>query len=129
AGLHRQSRRRRNGAGGVRDVRRQDAGVPGAGVPGRRPDARPARNAAAVRFARRPAVTGLYFDVAHLLAGGLVLMSFALIYQDRLSALINVFAVHAAVLALAVAWQAYVQHAPHRYVTAVIGLGFKAVII
>ena len=74
-------------------------------------------------------MTGLYFDVAHLLAGGLVLMSFALIYQDRLSALINVFAAHASVLAGAVAWQAWVQNAPHLYVTAVIALGFKAIII
>ena len=74
-------------------------------------------------------MTGLFFDVAHLLAGGLVLMSFALIYQDRLTALINVFAAHATVLALAVAWQAYVQDAPHLYVTAGIALVFKAVII
>jgi hydrogenase-4 component E len=74
-------------------------------------------------------MTGLYFDVAHLLAGGLVLMSFALIYQDRLTALINVFALHAGVLTLAVAWQAYVQDAPHLYVTAVIALVFKAIII
>ncbi len=74
-------------------------------------------------------MSGLYFDVAHLLAGGLVLMSFTLIYQDRLSALINVFAVHAMVLALAVAWQAYVQDAPHLYVTALIALAFKAIII
>jgi hydrogenase-4 component E len=74
-------------------------------------------------------VSGLSFDVAHMLAGGLVLMSFTLLYQDRLSALINVFAVHALVLALAVAWQAYVQHAPHLYVTAVIALIFKAIVI
>ncbi len=74
-------------------------------------------------------MTGLFFDVAHLLAGGLVLMSFALIYQDRLSSLINVFAAHATVLALAVAWQAYAQNAPHLYVTAFIALGFKAIII
>lgn len=74
-------------------------------------------------------MTGLAFDVAHLLAGGLVLMSFALIYQDRLTALINVFALHAGVLAMAVAWQAYVQDAPHLYVTAVIALAFKAIVI
>ncbi len=74
-------------------------------------------------------MTGLYFDVSHLLAGGLVLMSFALIYQDRLTALINVFALHATVLAMAVAWQASVQDAPHLYVTAVIALVFKAVVI
>jgi hydrogenase-4 component E len=74
-------------------------------------------------------MSGLYFDVAHLLAGGLVLTSFTLLYQDRLSALINVFGLHALVLALAVAWQAYVQDAPHLYVTAVIALAFKAIVI
>jgi len=31
------------------------------------------------------------FDVAHLLAGGLVLISFMLLYQDRLYALLNVW--------------------------------------
>src|SRR5271166_208941 len=69
------------------------------------------------------------FDVAHLLAGGLVLLSFTLLYQDRLYALLNVYAAHALVLALAVAWQAYIQDAPHLYVTAAIALGFKAIAI
>lgn len=69
------------------------------------------------------------FDVAHLLAGGLVLVSFMLLYQDRLTALINAFAAHAIVLSLSVAWQAYIQHAPHLYVTAAIALAFKAVVI
>ena len=55
----------------------------------------------------------LEFDVAHLLAGSLVLVSFMLLYQDRLYALLNVYAMHAFVLALSVAWQAFVQHAPH----------------
>jgi hydrogenase-4 component E len=72
---------------------------------------------------------GITFDIAHMLAGSLVLVSFVQLYQDRLSALINVFAAHALVLALSVAWQAYVQDAPHLYITAVIALAFKAVII
>ncbi len=72
---------------------------------------------------------GLTFDVAHLLAGGLVLVSFMMLYQDRLFALINVFALHAVVLALSVAWQAYIQDAHHLYVTAVIALVFKAIVI
>ena len=38
---------------------------------------------------------GLAFDIAHLLAGALVLVSFMLLYQDRLYALLNVFALHA----------------------------------
>jgi len=71
----------------------------------------------------------LSFDVAHLLAGGLVLVSFLLLYQDRMPALLNMFALHAVVLAMSVAWQAYVQDAPHLYVTAVIALVFKAIVI
>ena len=72
---------------------------------------------------------GLSFDVAHLFAGSLVLMSFMLLYQDRLYALLNVFAFQAAVLALSVAWQAFVQGAPHLYITAMIALVFKAIVI
>jgi hydrogenase-4 component E len=72
---------------------------------------------------------GFDFDVAHLLAGSLVLVSFMLLYQDRLYALLNVFALHAVVLSLSVAWQAHIQDAPHLYITAVIALGFKAIII
>ena len=72
---------------------------------------------------------GLDFDIAHMLAGSLVVVSFVQLYQDRLSALINVFAAHALVLALSVAWQAFVQDAPHLYITAVIALAFKAIVI
>jgi hydrogenase-4 component E len=71
----------------------------------------------------------LAFDVSHLLAGGLVLTSFMMIYQDRLHALINVFAFQAVVLAAAVAWQALVQDAHHLYVTAAIALVFKAILV
>ncbi len=46
---------------------------------------------------------GLTFDIAHLLAGTLVLVSFLELYQDRLYALLNMFALHALVLALSVA--------------------------
>jgi hydrogenase-4 component E len=69
------------------------------------------------------------FDVAHFLAGTLVLVSLMLLYQDRLSALLNVFAFQAVVLALSVSWQAWVQDAPHLYLTAAIALIVKAIII
>ena len=59
----------------------------------------------------------LVLDFAHMLAGSLVLLSFLQLYQDRLSALVNIFALHAFVLALSVAWQAYIQDAPHLYIT------------
>jgi hydrogenase-4 component E len=71
----------------------------------------------------------LAYDIAHLFAGGMVLVSFMLLYQDRMSALLNMFALHAAVLSMSVAWQAYVQHAPHLYITALIALGLKAILI
>ncbi len=69
------------------------------------------------------------FDIAHLLAGGLLLVSFMMIYQDRMFSLLRVFAFHAVVLSLSVAWQAYNQNAPHLYITAAIALIFKAIII
>jgi hydrogenase-4 component E len=72
---------------------------------------------------------GIDFDVAHLLAGGLVLVSFLLIAQHRLYALLNAFALQAVLLAASVAWQAYVQDAPHLYITAAIALIFKAIVI
>jgi hydrogenase-4 component E len=72
---------------------------------------------------------GLTFDIAHLLAGSLVLVSFMLLYQDRLYALLNVYALHAVVLAASVAWQAHAQDAPHLYITAAIALLFKAIVI
>jgi hydrogenase-4 component E len=72
---------------------------------------------------------GLAFDLAHLLAGGLVLVSFMLLYQDRLYSLLNVFALQAVVLTLSVSWQAYIQQAPHLYITAAIALVFKAIVI
>ena len=72
---------------------------------------------------------GLAFDIAHFLAGGMVVASFLLLYQDRLYALIHVFALHSLVLALAVGWQATVQGAHHLYITAGIALVFKAIVI
>jgi hydrogenase-4 component E len=71
----------------------------------------------------------LVFDVAHMFAGGLVLASFMLLYQDRMFGLLNTFALHALVVSLSVAWQAYIQSAPHLYITAVIALVVKAIII
>ena len=74
-------------------------------------------------------MNGIGFDIAHLLAGSLVLVSLLELYQDRLYALLNIYALHAMVLAASVAWQAFVQDAPHLYITAAIALIFKAVVI
>jgi hydrogenase-4 component E len=74
-------------------------------------------------------MNGLSFDIVHLLAGSLVLVSFMLLYQDRLYALLNIYALQAVLLALSVGSQAYVQDAPQLYITAAIALVFKALVI
>jgi hydrogenase-4 component E len=74
-------------------------------------------------------VTSLGFDISHLLAGSLVLISLLMLYQDRLTSLINVFAAQAATLSMSVAWQAWIQGAPQLYITAAIALVFKALVI
>jgi hydrogenase-4 component E len=74
-------------------------------------------------------MSNLSFDIAHLLAGGMLVFSFLLLYQDRITATLNVFALQAIVLSLAVAWQAYIQDTPPLILTAMIALVFKGFII
>jgi hydrogenase-4 component E len=74
-------------------------------------------------------MSGIDFDIAHLLAGSLVLVSLLELYQGRLYSLLNIYALHALVLAASVAWQAFIQDAPHLYITAAIALIFKAIVI
>jgi hydrogenase-4 component E len=69
------------------------------------------------------------FDVAHLLAGSMLVLSFLLLYQDRITAVLNVFALQAIALSLSVAWQALIQDALHLLVTATIALVLKGVVI
>ena len=69
------------------------------------------------------------FDVAHLLAGSILVLSFVLLYQDRITAVLNVFALQAIALSLSVAWQALIQDALHLLVTAAIALILKGVVI
>ncbi len=71
----------------------------------------------------------LAFDIAHLLAGSMLVLSFLLLYQDRITAVLNVFALQAVALSLCVAWQALAQNAPHLVVTAVVALVVKGFII
>ncbi len=74
-------------------------------------------------------MASLSFDIAHLLAGSMLVLSFLLLYQDRLTAVLNVFALQAITLALSVAWQAVAQDAMHLIVTAVVALVVKGFII
>jgi len=69
------------------------------------------------------------YDTAHLLGTLVLLTSFALLYQRRLFALLNVFTVQALALAGAAAWQAYAHDEPHLYITALLTLTLKAIAI
>ena len=71
----------------------------------------------------------LAYDMAHMLGGAALLASFALLYQRRVIAVINIYALQALVLAAAAAWQGWSQGAPHLYVTALVALIAKGVVI
>jgi hydrogenase-4 component E len=71
----------------------------------------------------------LSYDVAHLLGGAALVLSFALLYQRRVTAVINIFAMQGIVLAAAAAWQGWVQHAAHLYLSALIALSAKGIVI
>ena len=102
---------------------RQDARVPRAGLPRRRADARPARHPAAVRVAepaddrpsalRHRASAGRRAGAGQLPAAlpGPALSRFSTSSRCRRSCWRS-----------SVAWQAYIQDAPHLYVTAAIAL-------
>jgi hydrogenase-4 component E len=71
----------------------------------------------------------LAYDVAHLLGGAVLLLSFVLLYQRRIGAVINAFAMQGTLLALAAAWQAHAQGEPGLYLTALLAFGAKGVLI
>jgi hydrogenase-4 component E len=69
------------------------------------------------------------YDVAHFLAGMMLVCSFTLLYQDRIFAVLNTFAAQAMMLSLAVAWQGYVQGSPDLFITAAMAFGLKGLVI
>lgn len=71
----------------------------------------------------------LPYDLSHMLGGGVLLLSFLLLYQRRIGAVINAFAAQGTLLALAAAWQGWVQGAPGLYLTALLALAAKGVLI
>jgi len=75
----------------------------------------------------RIAFGSLPYDMAHMLGGAMLVLSFALLYQRRLSAVINIYAMQGVVLAVAASWQGYIQASPHLYLTAAIAFVAKAV--
>lgn len=71
----------------------------------------------------------LPYDVAHVLGGAMLLVSFVLLYQRRTAALVNALALQGVLLGAAAVWQGYVQGAPQLYVTGLIALAAKGVAI
>lgn len=69
------------------------------------------------------------YEVSHLLAGLMLVLSFMLLYQGRIFAMVFVFGLQSIVLSLAVAWEAWVQPRHDLYVTALIALVLKGMII
>jgi hydrogenase-4 component E len=71
----------------------------------------------------------LSYDLGHLLGATALVLSFALLYQRRITSVINTYGAQAMVLAAAAAWQGWVQGAPELYVTALLTFVAKGMII
>ncbi len=69
------------------------------------------------------------YDLAHLLGAVVLVLSFALLSQARVTSVINTYALQAWALAAAAGWQGWVQHAPHLYITAALALFAKGIVI
>jgi hydrogenase-4 component E len=69
------------------------------------------------------------YNLTHFFAGLMLVMSFALIYQDRMLAVLRTFALQAVLLAIVVAWEAWVQDRPHLFITSALAFGLKGIII
>jgi hydrogenase-4 component E len=77
----------------------------------------------------QPGFGELSYDVAHLLGGAVLVLTFGLLYQRRITAVITTYAMQSWVLAAAAAWQGWAQGSPELYVAALIALGVKGVAI
>ncbi|GBD41036.1 Hydrogenase-4 component E [bacterium HR39] len=72
---------------------------------------------------------GHLLDLARLGAAGMLVVSLTMLTQERLFGLVHLYALHALLLAAAVALQALAQHAPHLLVTAAVALAVKGLAI
>jgi hydrogenase-4 component E len=69
------------------------------------------------------------YDLAHLLGGAVLVLSFGLLYQRRLNAVINLYALQALALAAAAFWQGWVQDSTDPYLAGAITLVANCVAI
>jgi len=71
----------------------------------------------------------LAYEISHLLAGAMLVTSFALLYQQRIAAVLMAFAAQSITLSLAVAWAAWSENRPDLFITAAIAFSLKGVVI
>jgi hydrogenase-4 component E len=69
------------------------------------------------------------YEISHLLSGIMLVTSFALLYQERIAAVLNAFAAQSIVLSLAVAWAAWSGNRPDLFITALIAFILKGIVI
>ena len=69
------------------------------------------------------------YEISHLLSGVMLVTSFALLYQERIAAVLNAFAAQSIVLSLAVAWAAWSGNRPDLFITALIAFTLKGIVI
>jgi hydrogenase-4 component E len=69
------------------------------------------------------------YEISHLLSGIMLVTSFALLYQERIAAVLNAFAAQSIVLSLAVAWSAWSGNRPDLFITALIAFTLKGIVI
>ena len=69
------------------------------------------------------------YEISHLLAGAMLVTSFALLYQQRIAAVLMAFAAQSITLSLAVAWAAWSENRPDLFITAAIAFSLKGVVI
>jgi len=71
----------------------------------------------------------LTFSLAHLMGGIILVLGFSLLSQRRLAAMITIYQLQAFVLSAAAFWQGFAQHEVNLYLTGLITLGIKAVLL
>lgn len=71
----------------------------------------------------------LTYQLAHLLGGIILICAFALLSQRRLAAMITLYQAEAITLTAAAFWQGYAQHEAALYLTGLITLVIKAIIL
>jgi len=71
----------------------------------------------------------LIYPLAHLMGGIMLLCAFSLLSQRRLAAMITLYQAQATVLAAAAFWQGFAQDAGELYLTGIITLAIKAILL